>query len=65
MNPLKYIFQLIFLMSFNFYFSQEHCSNGIDDDLDGLIDLNDPDCDCNGITSSTPNNSIPNPSFDF
>jgi hypothetical protein len=24
----------------------EICNNGIDDDNDGLIDLNDPDCDC-------------------
>lgn len=26
----------------------EDCKNGIDDDGDGLIDLNDPDCACNG-----------------
>lgn len=25
---------------------QEICNNGIDDDGDGLIDLNDPDCEC-------------------
>lgn len=25
----------------------EVCNNGIDDDGDGLIDLNDPECDCN------------------
>ena len=64
MNPLKYVFQLILILSFNLSYSQENCSNGIDDDLDGLIDLNDPECDCNGITSITPNNSIPNPSFE-
>ena len=27
-------------------FAQEICDNGIDDDGDGLIDLNDPDCPC-------------------
>jgi len=42
-------------------FSQEICNNGIDDDDDGKIDLNDPDCLCN----STPVPSIiPNASFE-
>ncbi len=42
-------------------FSQEICNNGIDDDGDGKIDLNDPDCLCN----STPVPSIiPNASFE-
>ena len=40
---------------------QEDCSNGIDDDDDGLIDLNDPDCDCPIIE---PISFIPNPSFE-
>jgi len=35
---------------------QEICNNGIDDDLDGLIDLNDSECDCQ---------IIPNPSFEL
>ena len=26
--------------------AQEDCVNGIDDDGDGLVDLNDPDCTC-------------------
>ena len=26
--------------------SIEICDNAKDDDLDGLIDINDPDCDC-------------------
>lgn len=34
---------LIFCLS-NFSYSQENCSNGIDDDADGLIDCLDPDC---------------------
>jgi gliding motility-associated-like protein len=46
-------------------FSQEICNNGIDDDGDGLIDLNDiTDCSCNNpppvVTSI-----IPNPSFEI
>lgn len=39
----------------------EDCANSIDDDLDGLTDLNDPDCDCSGIE---PISLIPNPSFE-
>ncbi|MFT3886204.1 MAG: gliding motility-associated C-terminal domain-containing protein [Flavobacteriales bacterium] len=29
--------------------AQEVCNNGIDDDNDGLIDLNDPDCPCSTV----------------
>ena len=65
MNPLKYFLQLVLFLSFNTSFSQENCANGIDDDLDGLVDLNDPECNCNGITINVPNNSIPNPSFEL
>lgn len=45
-------------------YAQEICHNGIDDDADGLIDLNDADCDCGGISftinipSLIPNNSF-------
>ncbi len=42
-------------------FSQEICDNAIDDDNDGLVDLNDPDCEC---ISFTPSSLIPNPSFE-
>jgi hypothetical protein len=36
---------LFFLLFFsNNVFAQENCSNGVDDDGDGLIDCNDPDC---------------------
>ncbi len=31
--------------------AQEICNNGIDDDGDGLIDLNDPDCPCSTMVS--------------
>jgi len=42
-------------------FSQEICNNGIDDDSDGLVDLNDDDCKCE---SFMPSSLIPNPSFE-
>jgi gliding motility-associated-like protein len=41
--------------------ADEICDNGIDDDNDGLIDLNDPDCDCSVVTYSQ---LMPNPSFE-
>lgn len=58
---LKLLLFFICLFSFNSY-SQEICNNAIDDDNDGLIDLNDSDCAC----SSTVNvpSLIPNPSFE-
>ncbi len=43
--------------------AQEICNNGIDDDSDGLIDLNDvADCICNSVEEIT--SLIPNPSFE-
>ena len=41
-------------------FSQEICDNAIDDDGDGLIDLNDEECLCNGelVPSIIPNASF-------
>jgi gliding motility-associated-like protein len=58
MNPL--------VERLSFYFGQpqsidEICDNAIDDDGDGLIDLNDPDCDC---PIFGPKSLIPNPSFE-
>lgn len=52
---------IVFLFFSLFCYSQENCNNGIDDDGDGKIDLNDEDCICNksAITSI-----IPNPSFE-
>ncbi|MEZ4922088.1 MAG: PKD domain-containing protein [Crocinitomicaceae bacterium] len=46
--------------------AQENCANGIDDDADGLIDMNDPDCACSGFGtgSTTVTSLIPNPSFE-
>lgn len=40
---------------------EEECGDGIDNDADGLTDLNDPDCDC---ASTMPVSIIPNPSFE-
>jgi len=44
-------------------FSQEICDNGIDDDGNGLIDLNDlAGCPC--ALDPAPPNILPNPSFE-
>ncbi len=40
---------------------EEICDNAIDDDGDGLIDINDPDCKCPEVK---PISLIPNPSFE-
>lgn len=40
---------------------EEICNNARDDDGDGLIDLNDPDCKCPELK---PESLIPNPSFE-
>lgn len=39
----------------------EICENALDDDQDGLVDLNDPDCIC---ADTRPVSLIPNPSFE-
>lgn len=45
--------------------AQEICNNALDDDADGLIDLNDTtDCACNGFSAGTVPSLIPNPSFE-
>lgn len=58
-------FNVFFLLSF-IAFSQEICNNGIDDDGDGQIDLNDSECVCNGIGGGGTNvtSLIPNSSFE-
>jgi gliding motility-associated-like protein len=44
---------------------KEDCNNGLDDDGDGLVDLNDVlDCDCSTAPEITEGNLIPNPSFE-
>ena len=44
--------------------AQENCANGIDDDGDGLIDLQDTECSCYGLHPWTPADQLPNPSFE-
>ncbi|HEY0978152.1 MAG TPA: hypothetical protein VGE21_11845, partial [Flavobacteriales bacterium] len=44
--------------------AQEICNNAIDDDGDGAIDLNDPDCGCFGSLNSEVPSLIPNHSFE-
>jgi len=67
MNKLFSLSILVFFLSVgHLSYGQENCADGIDNDADGLVDLNDPDCDCPGIggsTSSAPS-MIPNPSFE-
>lgn len=41
--------------------ANEICDNALDDDTDGLIDINDPDCICERVTLES---LIPNPSFE-
>jgi len=43
-----------------------NCADGLDDDGDGLIDLNDPDCICNSadLFDTQPVSFFPNPSFE-
>ena len=69
LSIVKKIFFIFFLLSSGMVFSQEICDNGIDDDLDGLVDLNDTtDCKCEFKTDTTVSNAIasliPNPSFE-
>ncbi len=47
--------------SFSIRVPDEICDNGLDDDNDGLIDLNDPDCACQPVNVES---LIPNPSFE-
>jgi len=57
---------ILFIFHFSNLFAQEICNNGIDDNANGLIDLNDPACACSGIGGGggpVPS-LIPNPSFE-
>ena len=45
-------------------FSQENCANGIDDDGDGSVDLNDKS-DCSCALPSTLTSLLPNPSLEY
>ncbi|MBD3638886.1 MAG: PKD domain-containing protein [Crocinitomicaceae bacterium] len=64
MNRLLILTTVLLLSSISY--GQEICDNGVDDDADGLIDMNDPDCACNGLGGSgqSVTSLIPNPSFE-
>ncbi|WP_198664819.1 gliding motility-associated C-terminal domain-containing protein [Lewinella sp. IMCC34191] len=63
LNLLRVCVSLSFLLFPLLLSAQEICDNGIDDDADGLIDLNDrADCTCQ-IESQTPS-LLPNPSLE-
>ena len=60
---LRYCVSLALLLLPLFLSAQEICDNGIDDDADGLVDLNDTaDCTCK-LTPHTPS-LLPNPSLE-
>lgn len=59
---MKKVLLLLLVFQVLFSFSQEICDNAIDDDGDGLIDLNDTDCEC--VSTQEPVNYFPNPSFE-
>ncbi len=62
---LKGIIGTIFIIGMQLsLYSQEICNNAIDDDGDGLIDLNDPDCQCGAGLNAQWSSAIPNPNFD-
>lgn len=66
--PLRLCLLLLMLIAAPRAFAQEICDNAIDDDADGLVDLNDTsDCACGHIliVDSTVNSLIPNPSFEL
>jgi len=62
---LEFICFSFIVISFTAGFAQEICNNGIDDDWDGLIDLQDDECQCGlGLAPNTLPNVIPNSNFD-
>ncbi len=58
---VRLLFVTSFIMQGSALAQVELCDNGIDDDNDSLIDLNDDDCFCR-LTKST--SLIPNPTFE-
>lgn len=59
---MRLCFTMLFLCLLQTIHGQiEICDNAIDDDNDGLVDINDPDCIC---LDSVPSGLIPNPSFE-
>ena len=62
MKGCRYFFVLLFIFAGFSSFAQEICNNGKDDDGDGLIDLQDPDCQCHYNVSG---NLLQNGSFEM
>lgn len=62
MKKIVFFFLTLFLSLT--VFSQEICDNAIDDDGDGLIDLNDPECECGDFLLGEFSSLIPNPDFE-
>ncbi|MCF8239450.1 MAG: gliding motility-associated C-terminal domain-containing protein [Saprospiraceae bacterium] len=65
---LKYVMLIVCSMCFIASgYAQEICNNGVDDDNNGLVDLNDPACECTGIQGGQQNatSKIPNPDFEL
>lgn len=61
----RLIISLLFCSALLSVSGQEICDNGIDDDGNGMIDLNDTACVCSGFGSSqTISSLIPNSSFE-
>jgi len=58
---LRIFIQLFFISLATTAYSQEICNDAKDNDGDGLIDLNDDDCECESLI---PSSLIPNPSFE-
>ncbi len=48
MFKLKYLLIFSLILLGGSMYAQEICDNGIDDDNDGMIDINDSDCECLG-----------------
>ena len=64
MNGRRWCIPLLLLLPLG-VLAQEICNNGIDDDGDGLIDLNDPDCPCSILVNLANTPSLfPNHSFE-
>ena len=65
MKSIRLVAVLILTIGQLSVLAQEICDNALDDDNDGLIDLNDDDCDCSGFgNTSSLESLIPNSSFE-
>ncbi len=60
----KLFFMLVLLSCGWTIQAQEICDNGMDDDSDGLIDLNDPECVCHEIVAFLSPDILSNGSFE-